>query len=122
MRAVVDTNVLVDYLRGSERARSELERYEDPAVSVVTWMEVLVGARGEDEIARTRSFLSRFSRLPVSDEVAERAAKLRRERGLRLPDAIIRATADAAGAILVTRDTRDFPPDDPGIRVPYDRP
>ena len=38
---------------------------------------------------------------------------------LKLPDAIIFATADVEGRLLVTRNTRDFSPDDPGVRVPY---
>jgi predicted nucleic acid-binding protein len=38
---------------------------------------------------------------------------------LRLPDAVIWASARAESALLVTRDTRDFPGDDPGVRIPY---
>ncbi len=37
----------------------------------------------------------------------------------RLPDAIIWATAREASALLVTRNTKDFPADVPGVRVPY---
>jgi predicted nucleic acid-binding protein len=49
-----------------------------------------------------------------------RAAALRRERPrLKLPDAIILATAQTRGRVLVTRNTKDFPAEMPGIRVPY---
>ena len=49
----------------------------------------------------------------------ERAA-LRRERSrLRLPHAVIHASAQVHGRILITRNTRDFPADMPDIRVPY---
>jgi predicted nucleic acid-binding protein len=122
VRAVLDTNILVDYLRGSEQARLELARYERASISLVTWMEILVGARGPDEEARLRGFLSRFDRLPIDDAIASGAVSLRRERRLRLPDAIIWATARASEALLVTRNTRDFPADDPGVRVPYETP
>ena len=45
--------------------------------------------------------------------------RLRRERRLKLPDALIWATARRHGSLLVTRNTKDFPKDDPGVRVPY---
>jgi predicted nucleic acid-binding protein len=40
-------------------------------------------------------------------------------RKVRLPDAIIWATALHESALLVTRDTKDFPSAEPGIRIPY---
>ena len=44
---------------------------------------------------------------------------LRREHRMRLPDAIIWATAQDLGVLLVTRNSRDFPSKDPGVRIPY---
>jgi hypothetical protein len=38
---------------------------------------------------------------------------------LRLPDLLIWASAQVHGLILVSRNTRDFPSDQPGIHVPY---
>lgn len=67
----------------------------------------------------TRLFLSGFTSLPLTTEVAERAAVLRRTHSIKLPDAVIQATAQVAGRLLVTRNTRDFSVDDPGIRIPY---
>lgn len=119
MRALLDTNILVDYLRGSEKARAEIERYDRPAISLVTWMEFLSGARDEGEEAELRGFLARFELLPITLQVAEEAVGLRRERAIRLPDAIIWATARTLDGLLVTRNVRDFPADDPGVRVPY---
>lgn len=119
MRALIDTNILIDYLAGTDAARQELARYGAPAISAITWMEVLVGARADEEVASLRSFLGRFERLPIDDAVSEAAVAIRRERRIRLPDAIIWATAQVAQTILVTRNTRDFPADDPGVRVPY---
>ena len=119
MRALIDTNILIDYLAGAEAARQELARHANPAISAITWMEVLVGANGDEDAARLKSFLSHFERLPIDDAVSDGAVDIRRERGIRLPDAIIWATARVADAILVTRNTRDFPADDPGVRVPY---
>ncbi len=119
VRAVLDTNILIDYLNGLEAARRELARYTDPLVSIVTWMEVLVGARDDDDTAVLKRFLVQFRIAELTREVATRAVDLRRKRRIRLPDAVIWATAQNHGCLLVTRNTRDFPADDPGIRVPY---
>ena len=119
MKAVFDTNILVDYLNGIAAANHEIERYEEIAISIVTWMEVLAGADDAEEEAITREFLSQFKVQPVEKAVAERAIKIRRQHKLKLPDAIIWATAKELGRILVTRNTKDFSEKDAGIRVPY---
>jgi predicted nucleic acid-binding protein len=119
MKAVFDTSILVDYLNGIAAASRELDQYEEIAISIVTWMEVLAGADDAEEEAVMRDFLSRFKIQPVEKVVAERAIKIRRQHKLKLPDAIIWATANELGRILVTRNTKDFSEKDAGIRVPY---
>ena len=119
MKAVVDTNILVDYLNGVTKAREELDSYEDLYVSLITWMEILIGAAEGEEEAEVREFLRRFRIHPVDEKIAERAVTIRRREKLRLPDAIIWATALELGTLLVTRNTRDFPARHPSIRVPY---
>jgi len=113
-----DTNILIDYLSGIPQARLELERYSNRAISVITWMEVMAGATSADE-PQIRAFLLTFTLLPLTPEVAEQAVNLRRERKIKLPDAIIQATAQIEDRLLITRKTRDFPSRDPDIRVPY---
>jgi hypothetical protein len=55
----------------------------------------------------------------LTQAVAEQAFILRRDRKLKLPDAIILATAQVAGLLFVTRNTRDFSSSNPQIRIPY---
>lgn len=119
VKAVVDTNILIDYLNGSEKARRELDSFEELYVSIITWMEILVGAAEGEEESEIREFLRRFQVYGIEEGVAERAVDIRRREKLRLPDAIIWATAQQLGALLVTRNTRDFPSRNPGIRIPY---
>ena len=119
MNAVLDTNILIDFLQGHRSAKRELNRYEHPAISLITWMEILVGAETEEEEQVLRKFLSRFHLLQIEEDVAELAVSLRKTRRLRLPDAIIWSSAQSRNMLLVTRNTRDFPADDPSIRVPY---
>jgi predicted nucleic acid-binding protein len=119
--ALFDTCILIDYLNGVGLAVETLKYYaEDPAVSVITWMEIMVGAHrlGEAQQLTTRRFLARFLKLPVSDSIAERAVIIRSERKIKLPDAIIDATAQVENRLLLTRNTRDFA-DGPGVVFPY---
>lgn len=119
MNAVFDTNVLIDNLNGVAAARAELTRYQTVTISVVTWIEVMAGAADDAEDRRLRAFLATFALQELTQEIADRAASIRRASRLRLPDAIIRATADALGQLLVTRNSRDFDARDPAIRIPY---
>jgi len=113
-----DTCILIDYLRGLVQARAECDRHADRAISIVTWMEVLAGATAANE-ADTRTLLLYFQLLPLTLEVAERAVAIRRKNKIKLPDAIIKATAEMDGRVLITRNTRDFPAHARGIHVPY---
>lgn len=118
VKALFDTNILIDHLNGIEQAAEEIVRYEDRAISVVTWIEVLAGGAAED-VATTRAFLQNFAIVDIDGAIAEATVQLRRLRRLRLPDAIIWASARTQGRLLVTRNARDFPTDDPGVRIPY---
>jgi predicted nucleic acid-binding protein len=118
LRALFDTNILIDYLNGIEAAKAEVERYDSAAISVITWIEVLVGTKAGLEAA-TRKFLSTFERIEVTEKMADKAALLQRAEKISVPDAIILATAQLENLLLVTRNTKDFAADAPGIRVPY---
>ena len=118
LRALFDTNILIDYLNGIDAAKAELARYGRPAISVISWIEVLAGTRPAVE-AGTRRFLATFERIELSGEIADLTVLLRRKSRLRIPDAIILATARVEGLVLVTRNTKDFSADEPGVRIPY---
>ena len=81
-------------------------------------MEVLIGA-GDELKAATRSFLKTLEIIQISEEIAELAISLRQSRRLKLPDAIILASAEHIGANLVTRNTKDFGQGEVGIHIPY---
>jgi len=118
-----DANIVIDALLGFDLARAELKRATSGGrrlwLSRMAWIEIL--SKGDGETVRaTQSFLDRFAIDEIDMEIAARAAALRRERPrLKSPDAIILATALTRGRVLVTRNTKDFPAEMPGIRVPY---
>lgn len=113
-----DTNILIDYLRGNPAARAQCDLHANRAISIISWMEVMAGTTAANEDS-TRAFLLNFHILSIDSAVAERAIIIRRTKKLKLPDAIIYATAVESSRTLLTRNTRDFPPGMPGVRVPY---
>lgn len=121
LNALIDSDVLLDFLDGYAPAAREIGRYRDCCISIISWMEVLTGARtGADEDIR-RGFLAHFRVVPLTPRVAEEAVALRRKHKLKLPDAIIWASAVVENCLLVSRNTKDFPAEQPGVRFPYRR-
>ena len=102
-RILVDSDVLVDHLRGHRR----FERGQDEVhVSVITRAELFSGSGTEER--RIRRLLEPMAELPVDRAVAERAGRIRRTAPVRMPDALIAATALEHRLTLVTRNVRDF--------------
>ena len=119
LKALFDTNILIDYLKGIEAAQAELGRYHHRLISIVTWVEVQSGVRNAEEGDVVEMFLRDFHVVDVTRTIARDAASIRQATRIRVPDALIWASARHESALLVTRNTKDFPADEPGIRIPY---
>jgi predicted nucleic acid-binding protein len=115
---LLDTNILIDVLRGEAVALAWLEEQQQPHISVITWIEVLVGCR-EGETSRVHDWLESFPRLPLDDAIATETVVLRQQHGLKIPDAIILATARCGDCSLATRNVKDFPLALGGVVHPY---
>ena len=113
-----DTNILIDWLKDRAPAISELSRYRRHRISRIVWTEVLAGEPLEKRDI-VRHLLSPFDVVEVDQRIATAAADIRYRTRMKLMDAYILATAQVNGAILITRNTKDFPAEMPGIRVPY---
>lgn len=113
-----DTNILVDWLKGLPQASVELARYKRHRISRIVWTEILVGEPLERRDALQRA-LSAFEVVEIDARIALAAADIRHRTHMKLMDAYVLATAQVNGAILITRNIRDFPAQMPGIRVPY---
>lgn len=122
MKAVLDSDILIDFLEGSKRAKAELDQYDVLLYSVVSWMEILCGADTDAEKEAAEFMFDSMTRVELSMNIAQKAVQLRKSLRLKLPDAIILATADEEGCILVTRNTKDFKASDPRVRIPYSAP
>ena len=113
-KIVLDTDVLIDMLRGREAARLFLQDMADrfvPCCSVISVAELYVGMRPEEESA-TRSFLDGLVIIPVTQEIAEVAGRFKKRsvsHRLELADCLIAATAFVEGATLATGNVKDYP-------------
>lgn len=99
---LVDTDVFIDHIRGAKQIKVGRNRLH---YSVITRAELFAGTSASDLITQ---LLEPFRELVVDRAVAERAGRIRHESGVRLPDALIAATAVEHGMSLATRNRRDF--------------
>ena len=113
-----DTNILIDWLSDKPQASAELSRYRRPRISRVVWTEILAGESLETRDT-VREIIAPFEVVEIDARIAAAAADIRHRSRMKLMDAYILATAQVNGSILITRNTKDFPAEMPGIRVPY---
>lgn len=113
-----DTNILIDWLKDRPEAIAELSRYSRHRVSRVVWTEILAGEPLEKRDT-VQHLISPFEVVEIDARIASAAAEIRHRMKMKLMDAYTLATAQVNGAILITRNTKDFPAQMPGIRVPY---
>ena len=109
-----DTDVLIWVLRGSAKAARVVDETPDRRISVVTFMELLQGARDKRESRLIKAFLVDLGFLTISltENIGHRAAIYIEEyglaSGLRTADALIAATATEHGLALCTGDRAHY--------------
>lgn len=99
---LIDTDVFIDHLRGVSELKPGRHRVH---YSVVTRAELFAGNTATDLVSR---LLAPFREIPVNRSIAERGGRVAREFQLRLPDAIIAATALENRLALTTRNRKHF--------------
>ena len=110
---LVDSAVLIDYLRGRDEARAVLEASDEIVASEITRYEVLAGIRPGEE-SRTEDVLALPAWIDVDEGISRRAADLARQyrlsfSGIEDADYLIAATALDLEARLLTTNVRHFP-------------
>jgi len=113
-RLLIDTDVLIDYLRDRAEAVSYLEGLtESLLVSVITVAELYAGVREGAERTKLDEFIRAFEIVSVGREIAVRGGLYRRDymksHNVGLADALIAATAESRQAALVTLNGKHFP-------------
>lgn len=113
-KVVIDTDVLIDFLRGNPGARvvmSSLSEDDIPCCSVIALAEIRVGMLPDEEEA-TMELLNSLENLAVDREIALLAGKLKsetRDRHLELDDCMVAATAIHHKAALLTHNPKHYP-------------
>jgi len=108
---IVDTDIFIDFLRGMKYAYEFLNKNsKEIAFSALTETELLAGKECDDTKKREDilHLLSEFEKIPIGNPLAQVAGDLRRKNDIKIPDAIIAASALQEDALLVTRNAKDF--------------
>jgi hypothetical protein len=111
---LVDTDVLVDFLRGHTKAVAFVEAEATRIIlSAVVVAELFAGVREGSERETLEEFVSLFPIIPVSADIGAKGGLYKRDygdsHGVGLADAILAATAEAENAELKTLNTRHYP-------------
>lgn len=112
---IIDTDILVDVGRHVQEAIDYLQDKEQQyhlATTIITEMELLIGARNKTEQRKVERFLKRFQIIKLDPDISNTAASLirryRLSHGLLIADAFIAATAVTNGLPLASKNQRDF--------------
>lgn len=112
-RYLADTNTIIDLVVGRLPAASIiwLEQQlgqQTVAISVITRIELLTKTEPASEYATMQAFVQSVAVLPLDESVIKQTIRLRQQHRVKLPDAIIAATALAHSHPLLTRKVSDF--------------
>jgi predicted nucleic acid-binding protein len=123
---LLDSDILIDHLRGYEPARQYLKRFEAGELQgyllIITVAELAAGQmQQEDEETKVQHLLALFTHIDLDFAIAWRGGEIRRQYHTRLADALIAATALLHNLRLATRNLQHFTSIE-GLRVdkPYD--
>jgi len=111
---IFDTDVLIWFFRGVENAKELIELQPNPAISIVSLMELFQGAKSLNELKAIRQFFPAygFRVIPINEAISHLALTLMEEHslshGLQVADALIAATARDTASILATGNVRHF--------------
>ena len=113
MPYLVDSDVLIDISRGKQAARDYVDALADEwAISQVSALELIVGARDQRDLAAIDAFLSAFTIIPMRESTGKRAYHLLKQHakpdGLHVFDALVAASAMEEGLTLVTKNYKHF--------------
>ena len=107
--ALLDSNIIIYISKGELDFSQVTSDYDEIYISIITYMEVL-GFKFNDEIEkqRVKNLLQSFEIIWLKNNIVEEVINIRQKVIIKLPDAIIAASAKIFEFDLFTRNTKDF--------------
>ena len=111
---LVDTDIIIWYMRGNQKAFEILNKNKGFKISVVTYMELVQGMRNKQELTLLRKALKNWETkiIYITEEISSKAMFYVEQHYLshsvQLADALIGATAVAHGEFLVTGNVKHY--------------
>ena len=111
---LIDTDVIIWYMRGNLTARETIEKHREFTISVVTYMELVQGMRNKNELAALRKALNSWSTkiIYITEEISSKAMFYVEQHylshSMQLADALIGATAVSHGIPLLTGNAKHY--------------
>lgn len=113
---LLDTDILIWVFRGNAKAAELVDSITERSISIITYMELIQGARNRQELKDIKGFLSDygFEVLPLTENIGHRASIYLEEYGLKMAlcsaDALVAATATEYGMALCTANRKHYKP------------
>lgn len=125
VKVLFDTNILIDLVQGVPEAQTELSNYDDAVISVISWMETCCKMTETEKSRFVKQLAAAEIKVAHTDDDIMRRTTIYRGQGVaagakkRIPDLMIRATADSQDRVVVTRNPGDFGGESFKVHVPY---
>jgi len=111
-KVVLDTNILIEILKGNEKIISFLDNFDNFYISAVSKMELFYGALNKRELISLNKFLNSFDIIEINKEISVKATELifvyAKSHNLTIPDALIASTSICSKIPLFTLNLKDF--------------
>jgi predicted nucleic acid-binding protein len=124
-QALLDTDVLIDFLRGNAQAKRAILDLDMAFISTISVAELYAGVRSAKEVPALHALIQELTVLEVTRAVAQTAGEIKAQffpsHGVGLPDALIAATAQSKGLSLLTLNVKHFPMMN-GLKPAYKKP
>jgi len=107
---LLDTNVIIYHLNGISQASIFIDKnFKRISISFITYIEVLSYPFDNNEVeTEVKHFLNQLKMISIDAKIIEKSIEIRKKSKMKIPDAIIAATASVENLILVTRNIKDF--------------
>ncbi len=107
---LLDTNIIIYHLNGISQASIFIDKnFKRISISFITYIDVLSYPFDNNEVeTEVKHFLNQLKMISIDTKIIEKSIEIRKKSKIKIPDAIIAATASVENLILVTRNIKDF--------------